>query len=133
MGKKLKNYNIEKHTIFTYVDDTQHIVASKNHKDLGIYIQDMHDMIIKLYNHNSLKLNGEKTEFLNFTRDNNVPESKFTIIDNYGNIIEQKNTIKVLGYIINQKNDLENHISALFGKISKSYNNIKGAIPFLSE
>ena len=84
------------------MDDTQHIIASKSHKELGRYIQDMHDMIIKLYNHNSLKLNGEKTEFLNFSRDNSVPESKFTIIDNYGNIIEQQNTIKVLGYIINQ-------------------------------
>ena len=90
-------------------------------------------MLIKIYNHNSLKLNGDKTEFLNFSRDNNDDESKFTITDDQGNIIDQKSTIKVLGYIINQKNDLEGHLSALFGKISKQYNNIKGAIPFLSE
>ena len=68
-----------------------------------------------------------------YSRDNSVPESKFTIIDNYGNIIEQQNTIKVLGYIINQKNDMESHISALYGKISHTYNNIKGAIPYLNE
>ena len=86
-----------------------------------------------MYNHISLKLNGDKTKFINFSRDNNDDESKFTISDDQGNIIDQKQTFKVLGYIINQKNDLEGHLSALFGKISKQYNNIKGAIPFLSE
>ena len=78
-------------------------------------------------------MNGDKTEFLNFSCDNSEPESKFTITDNYGNIIEQQNTIKVLSYIINQKNDMESHISALYGKISHTYNNIKGAIPYLNE
>ena len=57
MKKELKNYNIKSHDIFTYVDDTQHIVASENTTELKSYIQDMHDMIIQLYKHNSLQLN----------------------------------------------------------------------------
>ena len=37
-GKTLKNYNIISHDIGTYVDDTQHIIASKTTEDLNIYI-----------------------------------------------------------------------------------------------
>ena len=94
----------------------------------------MHDMIIQLYKHNSLQLNGDKTEFINLSKEYNADENlNFTIRDDKGNILKQKPTIKVLGYIINHKNDMENHISALYGKISSTYNDIKGAIPYLDK
>ena len=118
MKKKLKNYNMKSHDIFTYVNDTQHIVASENTKEMKNHIQDMRNMIIQIYRHNSLQLNGNKTEFVNFTKDNNSKEnSNFSICDDKGNIIIQKPTIKVLGYIINHKNDLENHILQCLEKL----------------
>ena len=48
-GKELKIYNIEEHNVSTYVDDTQHIVASKTHEGLKEYIQDMHEVLLKIY------------------------------------------------------------------------------------
>ena len=54
----------------TYVDDTQHIVASENNKDLKLHIQDMHDMHIQIYKDNLLQSNGDKTESMKFCKKN---------------------------------------------------------------
>ena len=114
-GKKLRKYKIKEHSIQTYIDDMQHIVAGNNFSDVRMYIQDMYDMIVKLYNHNSLQLNGEKTEFLNFSRGKDNPEANFHIFYHKGNILKQRDTIKILGYTINKANDLDNHMSILYG------------------
>ena len=74
----------------------------------------MHYLLIKLYKHNSLCLNGDKTEYINFTNETEKA-AKFTIGDEQGNIIEQKEIIKILGYRINKQNNLDNHISRLIG------------------
>ena len=47
--------------------------------------------------------------------------------------MKQNHTIKILGYTINAKNNLDNHITALYGKITHTYHQIKGAMPFLDK
>ena len=49
-----------------------------------------------------------------------------------GNILKQKKSMKILGYMINKDNSLDNHMSTLMSKMTNSYNNIRGAILFLS-
>ena len=115
----------------TYIDDTQHIIVSKTTEGLNRYIQDMHDAIIQIYRHKSLQLNGNKKEIISFSKYHKEDRHLINIRDNNGNIITEKNTIKVLEYIMNQKNDLDNHLSALFGKISRTHNNIRVALSYL--
>ena len=68
----------------------QHVVATETHKELRTYIPEMHDVLITIQRHNSLCINGDKMEFLNFCCDNNEQGSNFTITDNHGSIIKQK-------------------------------------------
>ena len=87
-----------------------------------------------MYKNKSLSINGDKTEFMNLYTENDEDEyASFTIPDDKGNIINQKYTIKILGYTVNKNNDLKNHISALYGKVNNTYHKIKGALPFLSQ
>ena len=47
-GEYLEDHNIIEHCTFTYVDDTQHIVASENLEDLESYMQQLHLLLILL-------------------------------------------------------------------------------------
>ena len=91
-GRNMKTHNIISHKIRTYVDDTQHIIAAKNYEDLKNYIQDLHELLISVYKHKSLYINGDKTEFLNFSKQDDET-ANFIITDEKNNIIKQKNTI----------------------------------------
>ena len=61
-GKNLKEHKIISHKILTYV------IATKTHKELQSYYQDVQEVLIAIYKHNSLCINGEKTEIMNFCR-----------------------------------------------------------------
>ena len=121
------------HQIFTYMDDTQHIIAAKTHKDIKNYIHDLHMVLITMYKNNSLSINGDKTEFMNlFTNKDEDADAKFKIPDKKGNIIEQQNTMKILGYEINNNNTMEAHMCSLMSKMAYSHFKLKGAIPYMS-
>ena len=45
-GEKLKKHKNIQHEIINYVDDTQHIVSSKNHKEIKNYLQQLHNMLL---------------------------------------------------------------------------------------
>ena len=130
-GREMKNHKIISHKIITYVDDTQHIIAAETNEDLKNYIQDLHELLISIYKHKSLYINGDKTEFLNFNKQED-DGANFVITDEKKNIIKQNNTIKILGYRINRSNNLENHISGLVSKINFTYNKIKGALSYMN-
>ena len=130
-GRNMKKHKIISHKIITYVDDTQHIIAAETNEDLKNYIQDLHELLIAIYKHKSLYINGDKTEFLNFDKPENEG-ANFIITDEKKNIIKQNNTIKILGYRINRNNNLANHISGLVSKINFSYNKIKGVLPYMN-
>ena len=132
-GKKQREHNIINHKTLTYVDDTQHVISSETIEDLHRYIQDLHELLQSIYKYNSLYINGEKTEFLMFNRNKESEDDPITIHDNKGNIIEEKKTIKILGYTVNRCNDLENHLSSLTAKITSSYNKIRGALPYMDQ
>ena len=92
----------------------------------------MHLLLIHLCRNNSLCINASKTKFLNFGKSDENDDASFTITDDQGKTINQKKTIKVLGYRVNKENTLENHISALAARITGTYQKIKGALPFLT-
>ena len=48
-GRDPLEHEIVSHKIFTYVDDTQHAVSAKTHKDLKNYIHDLHLLLITMY------------------------------------------------------------------------------------
>merc|ERR1711954_545075 len=131
-GRNMKKHNIISHKIITYVDDTQPIIAAETNEDLKNYIQDLHELLIAIYKHKSLYINGDKTEFLNFDKPENEG-ANFIITDEKKNIIKQKKSIKILGYRINRNNNLANHISGLVSKINFTYNKIKGVLPYMNK
>ena len=45
-GKEMSTLNIIEHTTLTYVDDTQHLIASDTNEDLQRYMQDLHILLI---------------------------------------------------------------------------------------
>ena len=92
----MEKYDFVEHDVLTYVYNIQHIIASKSNETLKEYIQDMHNMVIELYKHSSLHINGDKTEFINFDESHKDMDAKFSITDKKGTIIRQKDTIKVL-------------------------------------
>merc|ERR1712081_106762 len=79
-------------------------------------------------------INSDKTEFINFENTNdNDTEANFTITDTKGNLIKQKDTMKILGIRINRNNNMESHISSLNGKICTVYNKIRGTLQYLTD
>ena len=129
-GQDLQEHNIIDHKTFTYVDDTQHVVSSKNIDQLQNYMQDLHILLINLYKHNSLSINADKTEFMNFVQTHEEAESVLTITDDQGNLIKMKKTINILGYKVNKENNLEDHMAALMSRITLSHNKIKGQLRY---
>ena len=67
-GKNMKDHNIISHKIISYVDNTQHIIVARTNTELKNYIKDLHELLIAVYKHKSLHINGDKTEFLNFSK-----------------------------------------------------------------
>ena len=128
-----RDHKIINHKTLTYVDDTQHVISSETTEDLHKCIQDLHELLQSIYKYNSLYINGEKTEFLIFNRNKESEDNPITIYDNKGNIINEKKTIKILGYTVNRYNDLENHLSSLTAKITNSFNKIRGALPYMDQ
>ena len=58
-----------------------------------------------------------------------VNEANFTILDNKGDILKQKNTMKILGYTVNRENNLETHMSVCMSKMNRTYNSIRSVLP----
>ena len=76
---------------------------------------------------------AKKNKVLNFSPGKDDPEANFHIFDHKGCILEQKKTIKILSYTINKTNDLDNHLSILYGKINSTFHQIRGALSFLDK
>ena len=83
----MKDHNTVSHRIITYVDDTQHLIAAKSNTELKVHNQDLHELLIAVYKHKSLHINGNKTEFLNFSKVDK-DDAGFTIKDEKTNIIK---------------------------------------------
>ena len=92
-------------------------------------MQDLHDLLEQAYKNNSLAINSDKTEFLNIEKDDGPNEADFTILDSKGNILKQKNNMKILGYTVNCENNLETHMSVCMAKMNRTYNNIRNVLP----
>lgn len=52
------------HEIVTYVDNMYSIIASNHIQELNIYINKLHKLTSDIYTYNLLKINPEKTTFL---------------------------------------------------------------------
>ena len=129
-GERLEDHKIIEHTIFTYVDDTQHVVSSDSLENLENYMQQLHTLLIHLYRHKGLSINASKTEFMLFTKNADDNAENLHITDDKGNMLVKKKTIRVLGYKVNKNNTLDEHISGLTAKTIVSFNKIRaGANP----
>ena len=95
-------------------------------------MQDLHVLLINLYKHNSLSINADKTEFMNFVCSHEEADSALTITDDKGNLIRWKKTIRILGYKVNKENNLEDNMAALTSKIALSHNKIKGQLRYMT-
>merc|ERR1711954_581301 len=67
-----------------------------------------------------------------FTDNNEDDDAKFTISDEKGNTIEQQKTMRVLGYEVNNKNNLEAHMSSLMSRMSYSHFKLREALPYMT-
>ena len=67
-GKTIKSNKNIKHKIISDVDDMQHIISRNNYQEIKEYMQDLHLLLIKYYEHNNLKINAQKTEYLFFDK-----------------------------------------------------------------
>ena len=66
------------------------LVSIKTIESLERYMPQLHILLINLYRHNSLSINADKTEYMNFTRKSKESVEKLTICDDKGNILKNK-------------------------------------------
>ena len=130
-GKPLKVHKNIKHTVISYVDDTQHVVSGNSMQEVHEYLKDLHLMLIEFYRQNSLQINALKTEFI--CMDKSIETENLTISDEKDNIILPVNTMKVLGIRINKDNNLRSHLSTLLSKMQLTYNKLKDCLPHISK
>ena len=131
-GETLEDHEIIEHCTFTYVDDTQHVVACDNLEALENYMQQLHILLIHLYRQNGLCINPDKTEFMLFSKSSEESTERLTISDDKGNILQRKRTVKILGFKVNKTNNLDDHMSWLTSKAVMSYNKIRGHAKYMT-
>ena len=64
---------------------------------------------------------------------NNDDTTELKIVDDKGNIVKVKTTMKVLGIKINCENNMRTHLSHMMSKIVMTYNKVRDALPFASQ
>ena len=88
------------HHITQYVDDSTNVIASKDPKDLQLYIKTYFKVLEEYYNLNKLSINADKSKLLIITKPNlrNITSQIKLQANKY--TIEQSQKIKVLGIFI---------------------------------
>ena len=127
IGEHLEEHKNIKHMIVNYIDDTQHVVSTKNHTEINQYSKQLHVMLFFYYRYNSLVINASKTEYMHL--DWQIKEDDYIITDDKGIVIKPKKLMKVLGININKDNNLRSHLNFMNAKLTMTFNAIKDAIP----
>ena len=90
------------HLTLNYIDDSNHVISTKDHSHLKHYLEDYYKLLHEFYNINHLKINPDKNKVLlvySKKYDNIFKNFSFKA-DKY--IIKRSDTIKILGTYIKQ-------------------------------
>ena len=117
------------HKVSCYMDDVQNVIGHKSNQRLEIYINQLHKLLIGLYSHNYLKINETKTEFIHVRKTSDKSESIAIKTDRYE--IKSKKSMKILGFITNERMTLDTHLSGLMSKIGLEYHKLRPALDYM--
>ena len=127
----MKNLRVEGivHKVTHYVDNVQNIIGHKSNPMLDKYINQLHKLLIGLYSYNFLKINETKTEFIHIRKMTSKNESISIKTDKYE--INSKNSMKILGFVTNDRMTLDSHLSAMMSKIGLEYHKLRPALNYM--
>ncbi len=91
------------HTTINFVDDSTNLVSSNNHDKLTNYLTDFYTLLHSYYTINKLKINADKTELLITCKQHLKTQADMVTMTALNYTIQQKQTTKILGYILNNK------------------------------
>ena len=129
----MRNNKSTKITSIGYLDDINHLLSNSDITQLEEAAQDIHNLVVKLYSQNILKVNSEKTQMLQIeqnTSDASDPNRHMvSICDSKGNITVAQTNMKILGFTINARASMDTHLSRVKSKIGMELSKLK---PYLT-
>ena len=112
-----------------YVDDINHLIANKSKDDLEKQTQGIYKLVTKIYTENRLMVNEGKSKILQVEKNTADVEDTgrrmIKIKDSRNKIIQAEGTLKVLGFTLNAKANMENHISKVKSRIGLELSKLK--------
>jgi len=114
-----------------FADDTSLIISRPNMELLQNYLIMIFQQITNWFQQNSLFLNLEKTNFIQFFHKKQI-DSNLRVTYN-GKIVPKINEIKFLGLNINNTLTWNSHIEAILPKLSSACYAMKTIKPYLSQ
>ena len=111
-------YSVE-HSVNQYIDDSTNLIGTDTMDELIRYNESYLKVLEAYYSLNRLKINSGKTKILitkhPAKRQNNEPIS-FMSPD--GETIIESNSIKILGFIRNNRDSMDSHINMVSGRVN---------------
>ena len=119
-----KNLHFD-HLTINYIDDSTNLISNTSSKNLNCYLTLYYNLLQYYYDTNKLVINPDKTELLVSCKNKFREEAdkiKFKA-DIYN--IEQKNSTKILGFIINNNLNHDKQINNIISKVNYRLHTIK--------
>ena len=119
------------HKSLCFIDDANHLVASKSISDLNKYLEQFHKVLVGYYDANGLAMNRDKTKVLLYSpcKDDQVRFSVGTSPRETQIFIKDDKQIKVLGFWLNKSNNMSTHISHLNSSVCNTPRILNPVLP----
>ena len=122
---KLQKIQTNRHLTINYIDDSTNLISDKNRENLICYLTLYYNLLKCYYDANKLVINPDKTELLVSCKNKFRVEAdkiKFKA-DIYE--IEQKDSTKILGFIIDKNLNHDKQINNVISKVNFRLHTIK--------
>ena len=123
--------NVE-HEAVGFIDDVTHVTGANDLDELEIYINKLYSLLLKFFNNKILKINGEKTKFLTIPNSKD-DDRRISIKINHNTEINESETLKILGFIQNKRNTMENHLNWVASKIGMTLAKLRPIFEYISD
>ena len=129
-NNQITHENVD-HVSVGYIDDVSHVVGLDTKEELEVYLEELY-LLLEHMNHNKrLQINGGKTQVLTI-ENKREDDFKIRIKIDAATQVQESETIKILGFILNRRNTLDSHLNAVASKIGLALSKLKPALSFMS-
>ena len=121
------------HECTNVVDDSNLVVKFENSEKANVYFKHYFNLLKVFYNTNELQINDDKTNLLAVSKPNKKKYADKIELETEKKKVVPQEQIKILGWITNQRMDLEANANGMIRQVNNMIHVGNGIVKYMSE